>query len=138
MPMNGSATLALEAIHAAACDEGESSMADATNQRIFDKLDAIQATQASTAADVARIQGSQKGIEAAIDVVKEAIGDVTETKIEARETKVRMENLEGQMAALKQSFEKQDTWARVETLVKWAVGGLAAGGSVAGVLKVLA
>ena len=107
---------------------------DATTQRLFIKLDEIQSTQATTAADVARIQGAQKGIEMAVEAVKEAIGNVTETKLEARETKTKMVSIERELAEIKKTMADQaaraDMKSWVEPLVRWAVASLLAGGAI--------
>lgn len=115
-------------------DVEEFLMPDGTTQRLFIKLDEIQSTQATTAADVARIQGAQRGIEMAVEAVKEAIGNVTETKLEARETKTKMVSIERELSEIKKTMADQaaraDMKSWVEPLVRWAVAALLAGGAV--------
>jgi hypothetical protein len=103
---------------------------DQTTARLFDKLDGIQSSQATMMADVARIQGSQTGMQNAINVVSTAIGDVTDTKIKAAAMLVSIEALTERLAACERKLNEKEAWMRVEGLVRWAIAGLT-GGSVA-------
>lgn len=103
---------------------------DASTARLFDKLDAIQATGATTAADVARIQGTQKGIELAVETLKNSIGDVIETKLEVRETKTKMASVEQDLSEIRASMVRAETKDWVEPLVRWAVSALIGGSAI--------
>lgn len=104
---------------------------DGTTLRLFTKLDDISSSVSTTQADVARIEGTQRGIELAIGVVKEAIGDVTATKIEVARTTEKMANVEKDLSDLKATLTSAETKKWVEGLVKWALGGLTMGSSYA-------
>jgi phage-related tail protein len=104
-------------------------------QRVFDKLDRIEASGASVMADVARVQGAQSGMQTAINAISNAIGDVTEVKIESREMKVTISALEKQMGDLRLAFDHKEkelerrTW--IENLIRYALpAAIASGGGV--------
>lgn len=109
---------------------------DATT-RLFDKLDQMQAGQATIMADVARVQGAQSGMQTAIQTVSNAIGDVNEVKLESRETSIKITHLEKQINALKATVDAKDTRSWVEGLVKYAVAGLGIGVGGGGALAVI-
>lgn len=107
---------------------------DATTTRLFVKLDEISSAVATTAADVARTQGTQKGIELAIGSLNAAIGDVTEMKVEAARNGEKLTNVEKELGEMKTAIAQQTVRAEtrnwVEPLVRWAVAALAAGGGL--------
>jgi hypothetical protein len=105
--------------------------ADQTTARLFDKLDGIQSSQATTSADVARIQGALTGMQSAINTVSSAIGDVTETKITAAAMTVTIAALAERLAICERKANEKDTRTWVEGLVKFAVAGLTGGGVAA-------
>ena len=65
----------------------------------------------------------------------ELSSSITATKLEARETKVRVENIEHQLNDIRSDASKRDSWTRAESLVKYAIGALTGGGAVIGILK---
>lgn len=110
-------------------------MSPLTNQaeRVFDKLEEIRSSVATMAVDLARVQGAQQGMQTSISTVSAAIGDVTETKIVAAAQTVTIAAIAERLAVIERKMNEKDTRTWVESLVKWAVGGLAAGGGIAGV-----
>lgn len=110
-------------------------------QRLFDKLDAMQSTQATMAADIARTQGSQKSMESHLDTIRTAIGDVNETKLEVRAATAKMESLEKDLQDLKKAAAaavvRADMKGWAETLVKWAVASLAAGSGIGAGVEIM-
>lgn len=98
--------------------------------RVLDKLDQLQANQAAMMADVARVQGTQQGIQLAIATVSAAVGDVTETRIAASATAERLNALSKRIDQLESQRDTTELKAWVEPLVKWAVAGLSGGGLI--------
>lgn len=122
------------AVHYDAAPEELPIMSDITTTRLFTKLDDISSSISTTQADVARVQGGQKAMESHLDTIRVAIGDVTETKLEVRETKVKMEGVERDVLDIKKTLadasarNEMKSW--VEPLVRWAVSALLGGSAI--------
>lgn len=138
MAFNGSVPVTLEAIHCDCVNEDDEDVVptDQTSLRLFTSIDEIRASVAAITADVARTQGSQKAMEGHMDTMRAAIGDVTQTKIEAARTAEKITNVEKDVLEMKTTLAdaaaRAETKSWVEPLVRWAVTALV-GGSAIGV-----
>lgn len=102
-------------------------------ERLFDKLEDITKSVATTAIDVARIQGTQEGLKTAVDTVASAIGDVNAVKLEARTTSVEIKALSDRMTALERTVQDREKERDRRSWVESIMKGLLLSGGGAGV-----
>lgn len=105
------------------------------NQRILSKLDDIQSTTATMGKDVARMQGEQTGLRVAIEAVSHAIGDVTQTKIQAATMAVALDDISRRLGALETAKTTEGRDQRWQAFLQHLATGLASGGAVAALAR---
>lgn len=114
------------------CPDEEPFLMPTDIQRVFDKIDELRISVTAqigvATADIARVEGYQRAQSDTLSVLKEAIGDVQQTKLQAATTAVQVSNIERDLRDMKQKAEKADNWLRAENLVKYALGAIGGSG----------
>lgn len=93
-------------------------------EKLDEKLDAMQANQATIAAEQARAQGTMEGVKLSVQTLSLTIGDVTGLKVEARGTNAELKALTERIGKLEASTTANEWRLWVERLA-WGGGSVA-------------